>query len=233
MIEAVVLDLDDTLYLERDYVRSGFARVARALEELGVAGAGEAIGHLWTEFESGRRGDAFDSLARSFPLDDRVTVAELVDLYRVHRPTISLLEPNVIETLAKAGVPLGLISDGLVDTQMRKVEALGLAARFDVVVLTGTWGREYWKPHPRAFEVMETRLGLAGERLAYVADNPAKDFIAPNQRGWTSIRVRIDGQLHYRAEPGHPHARPHMEVSALGEVSELLGLCRSGSGGDS
>ncbi|HEX6222335.1 MAG TPA: hypothetical protein VF115_14690, partial [Acidimicrobiia bacterium] len=86
--------------------------------------------------------------------------------------------------------------------------------------------------HPRAFEMVETRLGLSGDRLAYVADNPAKDFIAPNDRGWTSIRVRIEGQLHYLAEPRHRQARPRLEVSSLGAVLGRLGLNRSRSAGN-
>ncbi len=231
VIEAVVLDLDDTLYLERDYVRSGFASVAGTLEELGIADAREAFEHLWSQFKDGRRGDAFDSLARNFPFQERTSVPDLIARYRTHRPNIALLDPEGFDALASSVLPIGLISDGIVEPQLRKMEALGLQDRFNVTVLTGAWGRDFWKPHPRAFEMMEMRLGISGERLAYVADNPTKDFIAPNGRGWTSIRLRVEGQLHYGAEPANRQARPRLEVSSLSAISELLGHDRSRPGG--
>ena len=54
----VTFDLDDTLYLERDFVRSGFAAVGAWLAtERGVRGF-EAC--AWRLFEAGRRGDIFD-----------------------------------------------------------------------------------------------------------------------------------------------------------------------------
>ena len=224
MIEALVVDLDDTLYLERDYVRSGFSFVARRLEDIGLVDAPTAFDHLWSEFEGGRRGDAFDSLARRFDFNARASVPDLVALYRAHRPTITLLEPDTLETLVTGGLLVGLISDGPVETQMRKIEALGLAATFDVMVLTDNWGRDFWKPHPRAFEAVESFLGVPADHLAYVADNPRKDFIAPNRRGWTSIRLRVQGQLHYEVEATGYEARPQIELSSLTRLAEQLGL---------
>ena len=224
MIEAVVFDLDDTLYLERDYVRSGFAKVAETLEALGIARARVVFEHLWREFEAGRRGDAFDSLSLDFPFDDRISVLDLVDLYRAHQPTISLLDPDEFAALGRLPLPLGLISDGVVRAQLAKMEALGLLAGFDAVILTGRWGRDFWKPHPRAFETVEDELGMPGDRLAYVADNPAKDFIAPNRRGWTSIRLRMEGQLHYEAEPMQSDSHPQVELSSLAGLIRLLRL---------
>ena len=58
MISAVAFDLDDTLCLERDYVHSGFAAVARRLTEL-FAVEFDWLGRLWRDFEAGVRGNAF------------------------------------------------------------------------------------------------------------------------------------------------------------------------------
>ena len=38
-----MLDLDDTLYLERDYVRSGFTDVAAYLEARGLANSADDV----------------------------------------------------------------------------------------------------------------------------------------------------------------------------------------------
>ena len=64
MIAGVMLDVDDTLYLERDYVRSGFEAVAEwCRDEWGVADVGE---RAWALFLGGRRRTTLtDALAAS------------------------------------------------------------------------------------------------------------------------------------------------------------------------
>ena len=52
-----------------------------------------------------------------------------------------------------------MISDGPAGTQRNKLRALGLEERFASIVLTGEWGAEFSKPHPRAFLETEKRLG--------------------------------------------------------------------------
>ncbi|MGQ9635778.1 MAG: HAD family hydrolase, partial [Bryobacteraceae bacterium] len=56
----VAFDLDDTLYLERDYVRSGFEAVGEwAKERLGI---GDFTQRAWRWFQQGRRGDIFNQV---------------------------------------------------------------------------------------------------------------------------------------------------------------------------
>lgn len=221
MIEAIVLDLDDTLYLEREYVRSGFRFVA---SELGTSGLGDPVHlfkYLWADFEAGRRGGAFDALCEEFDFGEEVTVLDLVELYRGHSPAIQLSEPDVLDDLHDL-MPLALITDGPEATQKAKIDALGLDDLFDPLLLTGAWGREFWKPHPRAFEAVEAQLGLSGSQLVYVGDNPGKDFETPNFRGWSTVRIRKGGQLHYDVDPPYEAAAPMHEVMSLAEFAEML-----------
>lgn len=222
MIRAVILDLDDTLYLERDFVRSGFTDTAAAVEETGVAPASEVFDFLWNGFLHGRRSDAFDRLLRNWPQLDRfLGVDDLVSRYRLHRPSIEPHEPGAVAGIRSKIEALGLISDGLPLTQSNKLEALGLADSFDVTVLTGAWGAGYYKPHHRGFTEVEDLMSLSGQSLAYVADNPAKDFIAPNERGWVSIRLRMPGQLHSSVEPDDDISAPQLEVGSLADLSQI------------
>ena len=192
----VVLDVDDTVYLERDYVKSGFEAVGELLRDrYGITDGGEA---LWSGFLEGVRGSAFDRIlsAHGRTADDSA-VAELVECYRGHRPTIQLL-PDAAEFLARLGDRLtAVITDGPVESQRAKVVALGLDQRVDHVVLTGDLGPGRGKPDPAAYLLVEERLGVASERCWYVADNPTKDFVTPLARGWSSVRVRRPLSLHY------------------------------------
>lgn len=218
----MVFDLDDTLYLERDYVRSGFAYVAQMTATSAEESRGIAA-WLWRAFERGVRGDTFDRLIAARPaLAGSVTSAELVDAYRGHTPTLSLL-PGTADLLAELrarGLKLGVLSDGPLGSQRSKAEALGLDEWFDPVLLTASRGKGFTKPGTRGFEWIATRWHLPHTELLYIADNPLKDFIGPRELGWRTIRLRTPGQLRYVVEPVDESDRPDVEVA---DPAALLG----------
>ena len=221
-IQAVIFDLDDTLYPERDYVRSGYAAVGRHLRK--ELSSGEAFEDwLWGRFCTGRADRAFDALGRHFQLHlSQGRIAELVKIYREHRPCIKPF-PGMVELLGRlhATRRLGLLSDGFLPAQRLKLQALKLERFFDAVVFTEEMGRRFWKPSPAGFERIGELLGIPHERCAYVADNAGKDFQAPNALGWRTIQVRRPGQIHAdqaAAEGGQPQAI----VRLPGELHEAL-----------
>ncbi len=194
----VVVDVDDTLYLERDYVRSGFRAVGA------VIGAEEYGDLCWELFLAGVRGDTFTRAAVEIgiePTDEHV--ARCVAAYRGHAPAISLL-PDASALLARlTGVAyLGVVTDGPAVSQRAKVLALGLERLVDRVVVTDELGPGRSKPHPAAFELLQKHAGANGRDCVYIADNPAKDFIAPAALGWRTVRVRRPDGLHAAVESG-------------------------------
>lgn len=197
----VVFDVDDTLYLERDYVRSGFEAVGRwASVHLGLDGVGSAA---WEAFCAGRRRTIFDDVLTAQGVRDPEVVAAMVDVYRRHRPTIAL-EPDARQCLdeLRGRAVLAVVTDGPRHSQRAKVSALGLPGRTSLVVVTEELGPGRGKPHPLAFEVVEARTGVRAEACTYVADNPTKDFAAPRALGWRTVRVRRPGSLHEGTESG-------------------------------
>lgn len=230
----VVFDLDDTLYLERHYVASGFRSVAYMLSDSVGIEAETIYSYLMGLFRAGQRGQSFDRLLEEFPNICRAyTVRELVDAYRMHTPRIHLLPKinTLLYSLRNAGIRLGLVSDGNLASQRAKVEVLRLNSRLDLIVLTDAWGREYWKPHPRGFQYVEEVWGLGGPSLVYVGDNPAKDFVTPNRMGWRTVRLRLSGQLHYEEEPPKLLFAPEIEVSSVTELAKVLLSTETGSDG--
>ncbi len=193
----ITLDVDDTLYLERAYVRSGFDAVGRLLQaRSGIDGIGAT---LWAGFLEGVRGDAFDRALSAHGVETTADlVAELIDHYRSHAPSIEL-EPDaanfITRTIERAG-RLAVITDGPEASQQAKVTALGLDAVADPVVLTARLGPGRSKPHPAAYRTVETAAGAEPDRCWYIGDNPKKDFIAPLERGWTAVRIRRPESLH-------------------------------------
>ena len=203
VIDAVVVfDLDDTLYLERDYVESGLRAVSIwAADQLGTAGLEEG---MLEHFRAGARGHLFDDAlagAGICPAPD--LIARMIQVYRQHRPCIRLAE-DAARYLAcpPPRTGLALITDGYLDAQRRKIRALGLhASGIEIAVCTDRWGREDWKPSSRAFEHVQAFFGLPASAFVYVADNPDKDFQAPRRLGWNSIQISRSGRLRAVASP--------------------------------
>jgi putative hydrolase of the HAD superfamily len=198
----VVFDLDDTLYLERDYVRSGFSACdVWATTELGLSGLGAAC---WQRFVDGGRNDTFDrALAELGHAGGPDVVGRLVEVYRAHEPDIDLL-PDAAAAIGRLGAEhrLAVVSDGPEASQGAKVRRLGAPLWSGCTVLTATLPPGNGKPSPMAFRMVEERLGASGRRCVYVADNPAKDFGGPASLGWTTVRVRRPGQLHEHVPSG-------------------------------
>ncbi len=197
-IQAVVFDLDDTLFRERDYVRSGFSAVGQHLRGR-LHSRADFEGWMWRRFLSGRREKMFDALSRHFRLGlKQAAIRRLVELYRRHRPRIRPCRgvAELLGSLRRRRVKLGLLTDGYLPTQRLKLSAAGLERYFHAVVFTEQMGRSAWKPSPAGFVSIRRRLGAPATACAYVADNPAKDFLAPNQLGWLTVQWRRARQLH-------------------------------------
>ena len=207
----IALDIDDTLYLERDYVRSGFRAVADWLRARGHNLDFEKA--AWGEFEQGLRGTIFDRVLHDAGIEDSESVASMVDVYRSHAPAIALAPDAERFLRVHSRHELAVISDGPAASQERKIDALGLRSFIRTFILTDRWGQQFRKPHERAFrEVMGARA--SGECI-YLGDNPDKDFAAPQALGWQrSIRVCRAGSLH-ELKPAPPGQR---EVTSLDDV---------------
>lgn len=180
-ITAVIFDLDDTLYPEKDYVRSGFKAAAALFPEVP-----DMAEKLWTAFEKGL--PAFDAVLAGEGLIARKE--EAIRAYRFQTPDICLY-PDAKELLLRlrGTRKLGIITDGRPEGQRAKLAALGLEEMMDEIVITDELGGiEFRKPHPSAFELMSRRLGVPFREMAYVGDNIKKDFISPERLGMRSIR---------------------------------------------
>lgn len=217
-IRLVALDLDDTLYPERDFVFSGFRAVGQWLRQRRESPI-DLEARMRELFEAGHRGDTFDRLLAAIgAANPGDLVPEMVAVYRSHVPQITLSPDAVVALQAWRGrFSLVLISDGHLEVQRRKVDALDLTDRMDHIILTDLWGQTFWKPHPRAFEEAERLSNASGLACVYLADNPTKDFLAPWKRGWRTIQVRREGGL-YGDSPSSEAGKPDHLVRSLAEI---------------
>lgn len=224
VIRGVVFDLDDTIYLERDYVSSGFRHIA-ALIGRSDTERRDVSRWLAEEFARGVRGNTFDSLLETFPsVARRFSIDDLVSAYRAHPPSIEL-GPGAVPTLdalRATGVRLGILSDGPLASQAAKADTLQLRRWFDPIVFTASLGPGQGKPATAGFQAIAEVWGIEGAALAYIGDNPLKDFIGPRSMGWLTIRLRQGEQLYSHLEAVNESGEPDIEIGSLAELANVL-----------
>lgn len=175
-LKGVIFDLDDTLYSEKEYVRSGFKAVAEYLNQP------EAFSQLWNYFLCGNQ--AIDEYLLSI---GKIELKEkCLKLYREHFPIIKIYE-DVYERLKKyrkQGLKIGIITDGRPEGQRNKISALHLEELVDDIIITDELGGEQFrKPCDIAFRILMTKWRIQGSEMLYIGDNMAKDFQACKQLG--------------------------------------------------
>jgi len=233
MITTVVFDLDDTLYDEVDYCRSGFGAAAEFLAQPLWQGAGLAslpeapsaeriFDCLWRQFTSGNRTKTFDAALDELgtPYDDKL-IGELIKVYRNHIPKITLpADSRDVLCRLSGKYTLALLTDGFLPAQQLKVQALGLEKYFKSIIYTEQLGREFWKPSTAGFEKLMETLNSKPENMTYIADNEKKDFIAPNKLGFLTIQIIRPARIHTESSE-EPNA---MARCVIHKISELQGL---------
>ena len=190
---AVLFDLDDTLYPERQFVDGGFAAVAGFLAARFDRSAATLATRLRELHDRDGRGRLFDTLINEEGLGgDPDLVPTCLLVYRTHPASLTPF-PGVIallDDLHSNGVVTGLVSDGSAAIQSRKLAGLaGLSERLDVVVLTDDLGPGHAKPSPVPFAVACRLLAVDPSATIYVGNDPRKDFRGARAAGLRTIRV--------------------------------------------
>lgn len=224
-LQVIAFDLDDTLYPEAQFARGGFRAVAAWADR--VLGISEPIGlaELQSYFDAGIRGKIFDLWIEERGLPPESWVPVMIEVYRNHIPRIGMY-PGARECLVRrraAGFQIGLVTEGYARIQNAKIEALQLGELIDVAVISDENSRGEWKPSSRPFQRLVEATRAAPERVLYVGDNPAKDFLGARDLGLATVRMRCVGGLHFSEEPNSARDAPDWEVADFSELEELLG----------
>lgn len=204
-LKAVIFDLDDTLYSEKEYVRSGYRAIGTVLPQIK-----DIETKLWKEFES--KNAALDKVLTDEGIYTEELKQKCLEAYRYHKPEIHLYE-GVVEmliTLKKQGFIIGIITDGRPEGQRLKIEVLDLAKYIDYIIVTDELGGiECRKPNETSFVLMKEYVGVEYNEMCYVGDNIKKDFVAPDKLGMKSIWFKNQEGIYA------PLGKEHTSASAL------------------
>src|ERR1051325_5244608 len=124
----LVFDLDDTLYEELTFVKSGFKAVAKFLnKEYGLPQM-PVYKKLLARLAGGR-GAIFDDVLKEYHLFSKRRVRKCLSVYRFHKAAIKLF-PDAAACLARFNKhPLYVVTDGNKVVQENKIKALLVGAK--------------------------------------------------------------------------------------------------------
>lgn len=212
IVKAVIFDLDDTLYSEKDYIKSGFVAVAKYL-----AVVENAQEKLWNAFAS--NGNAIDCVLQDENIYTESLKNECLSVYREHEPDIKLYESavRVLKYLRSKNIKIGIITDGRPNGQRAKIEALKLEQYVDEIIITDELGGiQFRKPNDIPFRIMQNRLQVPFEHMIYIGDNPKKDFQSPKILGMQCIYFKNENSIY--------HDTSGCEIQSISSLDDFIDI---------
>jgi putative hydrolase of the HAD superfamily len=217
MYQAILFDLDDTLYDLRSYWRG---RLLLALEGVRAGYAqldAETLAHV--ALSEGVFMEQWPDFLRRQGIDDEALIAATHDDYRREWFERMALADDALPTLAalRPRYRLGLITNGPSAIQRRKIERFGLADHLDLLIVSGEVGVA--KPDPAIFRLALEQLEVSASQALFVGDSPEYDLRGAAAAGLAFVWMNAGGQ-----ELPDGLARPLATIGRLGELIGILGV---------
>ncbi|MDZ7719761.1 MAG: YjjG family noncanonical pyrimidine nucleotidase [Balneolaceae bacterium] len=194
----VFFDLDNTL-LNHDSAESGAHNdLYESTPELRKVSLDDwlstykSINHkLWLQYQEGeidrhqlqhlRFHDSMVEL--ELPTDRSEEIGtDYMEFYRNHWSWVNGAK-EALDRVSK-DYPLGIVTNGFLETQQMKIDKMGLDQYTNLFVITEEIG--VMKPHQRVFDVATERAGVDRESILYVGDSYTSDIIGGRNAGWTT-----------------------------------------------
>jgi len=165
--------------------------------------------------------DRFRELLRSYGVQDEGLARQVSGIYSTARRfrMRSFLRDGVRRVLAglrRRGITTGVITNGTPAIQRNVLQALGLEAYMDHVVIGEVEG--FSKPDPRLFRRALALAGVEPHRALYVGDNPVTDVLGASRAGIAAALLRADGSEY----PMSGFGRLPQPDYVIHELSELI-----------
>lgn len=236
-IRAVFFDMDETLIVHgksfEDIARDTYAAFAGRLGPVTSDAFWEAFWpravDLWYMMFDGvlegpaAREYSYRNTLRALKADESLAPA-MVDYGDDALAACTTLVDGAIETLIElreAGLILGMVTNGYIPTQRRKIARHGLDAYLDPIVISEEANAH--KPDPRVFRYALEKAGVSAEESVFVGDMPENDIQGALGVGMAAVHIDVQGKWAHLRD-AQTAIVPSHRITRLPELIPLLGL---------
>jgi putative hydrolase of the HAD superfamily len=212
----VVFDLDDTLYEELTYVKSGFRTVASFLEGKWNIPAKVSYDLMLQELKENGRGNIFNVVLEKNGILNNTNIGKALSVYRTHQPNIVLPQISIDCLNGFNDYSKYILTDGNKVVQHNKVKALEVNPYVKKVFITHRYGVHNAKPSPYCFLKIAALEGRKPNEIVYIGDNPRKDFVGIKKLGFRTVRI-LQGD--YKIIKVTPEFDADQTINSLGQFN--------------
>ncbi len=219
-IKAIIFDLDNTLYAEKDYIELVAKEIARLLVGRTYY-TEEAISNKFINiFEKTGDKNIFQNLLNELELDYD-GISELIECYRNVKGDIKLYSDAQDILDFKGKYKLGIITNGGVYTQNNKIKLLNIQEKFDSIVITGEkFLKHEWKPHYKPYKYITDELQVSVEECLFVGDRIETDILGALGVGMKAILV--DRSKKVGIQKIQCRSKMYYMVNSLSKITQIL-----------
>ncbi|HXW84568.1 MAG TPA: HAD family hydrolase [Candidatus Binataceae bacterium] len=231
--KAVLFDLDDTL-LDGSWLQIVINETCRVLAgrlALGLPQLAETNQRVWLEYWPTVEAQWELAVDGSFVMPEvwrrtlKACGCEDDSAVRLACETHAQLIPKarrlfddvegLLVALKRAGLLLGLVTNGASNVQRDKLQGLGLASAFDAIAISGETGAR--KPAVAAFAPVLEKMSVGPDCVWHVGDNLAADVAGAKAAGLVAIWINRNGRVRQETDP-----TPDLEIQSLSEMAAIL-----------
>ncbi len=185
----IVFDLDDTLYDEITFVKSGFKEVSNFLEDITKEKSNLIYSELINILKKQGRGKIFDDFLQKKNIFTKKLLLQCIKKYRYNQADLKPYQSAVKFLEKNKDKSIYLVTDGNKNVQAHKVKLLKLNKCFKKIFITHRYGIDKAKPSLYCFEKIKKIEKCRWDDLVYIGDNPLKDFVSLKKVNAKTIRL--------------------------------------------
>ncbi|WP_122645621.1 HAD family hydrolase [Enterococcus mediterraneensis] len=201
MIEAVVFDVDDTIYDQQQPFRNAVNRLfplvsSEDMHDLYIRfrvhsdeNFGKVIAEEWTleYMRTFRISQSLKDLDYPHITEEEALLFQQV--YEEELDNITMHEEikKTLDFLKNKNIPMGIITNGPTDHQYKKVKQLQLLDWVDKDNVLISQATGFQKPDPEIFHLAEKEFVMNSQNTLYVGDSFENDVVGSKKAGWRSL----------------------------------------------
>ena len=189
----LVFDLDDTLYPEIEYVKSGLWAVSKYISKKYDLNYKIIFEEMFLDLNINGRGLLFNNILIKHEIYSINELKKCISVYRNHNPDIIIYNEAKICLERFIDYKKYIITDGNIIVQRKKINALNIKHKFVKTIPTYQYGINFSKPSTLCFKKIIKWENCSPSDIVYIGDNPWKDFVNIKKEGINTVRVLTGG----------------------------------------